>query len=158
MHLAAKVFLILLLNHGAATFDAWSTRYLVGQNLVGLEANPLERPFVHSNVLYLTNQGDAVIADILELHKWKKRKLRIASDFFATLVFSGHLYSGIHNVRLADALPQHPVMRVGSPPIVPPASGLVGSARLGCSLGFHFPALNGNTPSRGEWTSLGFAR
>jgi hypothetical protein len=67
MHHLAKNLLIVALNHGAATLDSWSTRQLYVRYPGGHEANPLERPFVHSTVLYFASQPDAFLADYLVL-------------------------------------------------------------------------------------------
>jgi len=98
----AKAILILLLNHGGATFDAWSTRRLMGRYSGIYEMNPIERPFAGSSALYLTSQGDAIIADVLMLHKWTNRKPKVASDILEAASFSSHAYSGVHNLRLGS--------------------------------------------------------
>lgn len=101
---AAKVLLILFLNHGAATFDAWSTRYVSSRFPGGCEVNPLQRPFVNSKALYFTSQIDASLADIALLRKWRNRKVRIAGAFYGGAILSGHLYAGAHNLNLAAKL------------------------------------------------------
>jgi len=146
MHHAAKVLLILLLNHGAATFDAWSTRYMASRYPGGYEANPLERPFVNSNALYLTSQVDATIADFLFLHKWKNRKLQIAASLFEGGTSSGHIYAGIHNLRLGRTisnleLRNHSLAPSLDPPGVFPTGG--GSSPISFPSSVHFsPSLS----------------
>ncbi len=51
-------------GHGAATFDAWSTRRALSHN-VGTEGNPLLRPFAHGNGLYLATQASPALMDYL---------------------------------------------------------------------------------------------
>src|SRR5258706_15090961 len=49
-------------GHGAAAFDAYSTRLALSGNY-GTESNPLLRPFAHSGALYAATQGGPVVMD-----------------------------------------------------------------------------------------------
>ena len=49
-------------GHGAAAFDAWSTRRALTAN-AGTESDPFLRPFVHSNALYAATQVSPAIMD-----------------------------------------------------------------------------------------------
>lgn len=51
-------------GHGAAAFDAYSTR-LVLSSSSGMEGNPLLRPFAHSNALYAATQVSPVVMDFI---------------------------------------------------------------------------------------------
>ncbi len=51
-------------SHGAAVFDAWSTRRALSGNY-GVEANPLLRPFAHSGALYAATQVSPAFMDFL---------------------------------------------------------------------------------------------
>jgi hypothetical protein len=51
-------------GHGAAAFDAWSTRRAVSGHY-GTESDPFLRPFAHSNSLYATTQVSPLIMDYL---------------------------------------------------------------------------------------------
>jgi hypothetical protein len=51
-------------SHGAAVFDAWSTRRALSGNY-GVEANPLIRPFAHSGVIYVATQVSPAFMDFL---------------------------------------------------------------------------------------------
>jgi hypothetical protein len=51
-------------GHGAAAFDAWSTRRAVSGNY-GTESNPLLRPFAHSGALYAATQVSPALMDYL---------------------------------------------------------------------------------------------
>src|SRR4029077_7530376 len=60
-----KIWFVLgAMEHGAATFDAWSTR----RNIIAgtaHEANPLMRPFANSNAMYAAVQIAPVLFDLL---------------------------------------------------------------------------------------------
>jgi len=51
-------------SHGAAVFDAWSTRRALSGNY-GVEANPLMRPFAHSGAIYAATQVSPAFMDFL---------------------------------------------------------------------------------------------
>ncbi len=99
----AKVVLVLALNHGAAILDSWSTRQ-VARYPGGFEANPLQKPFVHSRLLYVTSQPDAFLADYLMLRRGRTTKVQIACDALGWSITGAHLGSGLHNTKLNDQL------------------------------------------------------
>lgn len=51
-------------GHGAAAFDAWSTRRVLSGNY-GTEQNPMLRPFAHSGALYVATQVSPAVMDYL---------------------------------------------------------------------------------------------
>ena len=51
-------------GHGAAAFDAWSTRRVLSGNY-GTEQNPMLRPFAHSNAIYVATQVSPAVMDYL---------------------------------------------------------------------------------------------
>src|SRR5258708_18001671 len=51
-------------GHGAAAFDAYSTRLVVGGNY-GMETNPLLRPFSHSGAMYAATQVSPAVMDYI---------------------------------------------------------------------------------------------
>jgi len=51
-------------SHGAAAFDAYSTRLAVSGHY-GTEGNPFLRPFAHSNSLYAATQVSPLVMDYL---------------------------------------------------------------------------------------------
>jgi len=51
-------------GHGAAAFDAWSTRRALTAN-AGTESDPFLRPFAHSNALYAATQVSPAVMDYL---------------------------------------------------------------------------------------------
>lgn len=65
-------------EHTGAAFDAWSTRRAVSGGY-GQEANPLLRPFAHSNFIYAATQVSPAIMDLLgkrmmlSRHRWVRR-------------------------------------------------------------------------------------
>src|SRR5258706_432734 len=65
-------------GHGAAAFDAYSTRRALSGGY-GTEGNPFLRPFANSNALYAATQVSPVIMDLLgkrmmvSEHRWVRR-------------------------------------------------------------------------------------
>jgi hypothetical protein len=65
-------------GHGAAGFDAYSTRLALSGNY-GTEGNPLLRPFAHSSALYAATQVSPAVMDLLgkrmmvSEHRWVRR-------------------------------------------------------------------------------------
>jgi hypothetical protein len=51
-------------GHGAAAFDAWSTRRAVSGGY-GTEGDPLLRPFAHSGAMYAATQVSPAIMDFI---------------------------------------------------------------------------------------------
>ena len=56
-------------EHGAATFDAWSTRRVI-QSGMGQEMNPMLRPFANSGALYGAVQVAPLLFDMLSKHMY----------------------------------------------------------------------------------------
>jgi hypothetical protein len=65
-------------GHGAAAFDAYSTRLALAGGY-GTEGNPLLRPFAHSSALYAATQVSPAVMDLLgkrmmvSEHRWVRR-------------------------------------------------------------------------------------
>lgn len=65
-------------GHGAAAFDAYSTRLALSGGY-GTEGNPLLRPFAHSSALYAATQVSPAVMDLLGKrmmvsdHRWMRR-------------------------------------------------------------------------------------
>jgi hypothetical protein len=98
----AKVLLILAINHGSATFDAWSTERAVRFPFVQ-ESNPVMRPFVHSKpAAYIVVQTQGLVADWLELrHKSLESKPeRFAAKAWEIGTPLMHGVAGIHNLQV----------------------------------------------------------
>lgn len=57
-------YTLMAAGHGAAAFDAWSTRRAITAN-DGTESDPFMRPFVHSNALYAATQVSPAVMDFI---------------------------------------------------------------------------------------------
>jgi hypothetical protein len=55
---------LMAVGHGAAAFDAWSTREAVSGNY-GTEGDPFLRPFAHSNAIYAATQVSPAVMDYI---------------------------------------------------------------------------------------------
>jgi hypothetical protein len=55
---------LMVAGHSGAAFDAWSTRRAISGGYAQ-EANPLLRPFAHSNAIYAATQVSPVLMDFL---------------------------------------------------------------------------------------------
>lgn len=88
-------------GHGAATFDAWSTRRAITHG-AGEESNPMLRPFAHSGALYVAVQASPALMDYLgrrmmtSRHRWVRRMWWLPQ----TAGTAVSLTAGVHNTRL----------------------------------------------------------
>jgi hypothetical protein len=88
-------------GHGAAAFDAWSTRRAISGNY-GTESNPLLRPFVHNNSLYVATQVSPAFMDYLgrrmmvSQHRWMRKMWWLPQ----TAGTGMSLAAGVHNVGI----------------------------------------------------------
>ena len=91
---------LLLTSHAAAGFDAWSTRRAVAMGYN--EGNPLLRPFVNSNAIYVATQVSPAVMDYLgkrmmvSQHGWIRRMWwlpQVAGSGFS-------IGAGVHNVGI----------------------------------------------------------
>jgi hypothetical protein len=94
-----------ILQHGAAGFDAYSTRYAVGHGAV--EDDPFLRPFAHSPSIYLVSQLCPLALDLVG-----RKMQRSQNDFIRrmwwlpqTASTGMYLFSGVHNMHVAG----HPI-------------------------------------------------
>lgn len=89
-------------GHGAAAFDAYSTRRVLSGNY-GMEGNPLLRPFAHSNALYAATQVSPVVMDLIgkrmmvSQNRWVRRLWWLPQA--AGSGFS--VGAGVHNMGVA---------------------------------------------------------
>jgi hypothetical protein len=98
-----RTWLVLMAaQHGAAAFDAYSTRYAVGHGAV--EQNPLLRPFVHSDSIYVVSQIAPAVLDLVG-----RRLARSQNGFIRrmwwlpqTLSTGTYIWAGAHNLRVAS--------------------------------------------------------
>jgi hypothetical protein len=89
-------------SHGAAAFDAWSTRRALSTD-TGVEEDPLLRPFAHSNALYAATQVSPAVMDYIG-HRMMTSNHPLLRRFWwipQTAGASFSLGAGIHNYRLA---------------------------------------------------------
>jgi hypothetical protein len=95
-------YALIAVSSGAAVLDAWSTRRAI-EGGYGTEANPLLRPFVHSNGLYAAIQVSPVVMDVVgrkmmtSRYHWM-RKLWWAPQMAGTDVSAS---AAIHNLSVA---------------------------------------------------------
>lgn len=65
-------------EHGAATFDAWTTRRVITSG-AGQEMNPMLRPFANSGAIYAAVQVGPILFDLLakhmlhSSHRWERK-------------------------------------------------------------------------------------
>jgi hypothetical protein len=97
-----KMWLALSVSgHAGAGFDAWSTRRAITSG-AGSEANPLLRPFSHSNLLYPAMQASPFLMDFLgrkmmtSPHKWLRKLWWLPQAAGAGSAFA----AGGHNVSV----------------------------------------------------------
>jgi hypothetical protein len=57
-------YTFMAVSHGAAAFDAWTTRRAVSGGY-GTEGDPLLRPFAHSNAIYAATQVSPAVMDYI---------------------------------------------------------------------------------------------
>ena len=91
-------------QHGAATFDAWSTRRVISSGQ-GLERNSLLRPFAGNASLYGAIQVGPVLLDYLAHRMMKSQQgwARHAWWLPQALGTAASIASAVHNVGLASA-------------------------------------------------------
>jgi hypothetical protein len=99
---------LLIAQHGAAVFDAWSTRDVIQQG--AHELNPLYRPFAGSNLIYAATQVGPGLFDYLGYRMMKskrgwERKLWWLPQVAGTVA---SLFSGAHNLSVSQARPSNP--------------------------------------------------
>jgi hypothetical protein len=94
-------FVLGAMEHGAATFDAWSTRRNIEEGGM-YEADPIMRPFANSSAMYAAVQVTPVLFDFLSKqmmhnsHEWVRRSWWVPQT--ASTVAS--MLSGVHNVAI----------------------------------------------------------
>lgn len=93
---------LVVVEHGAAAFDAYSTRQAVSRGAV--EDDPLMRPFAHSGLMNAATQVGPVAFDLLARHMlhsengfvrkmwWMPQSVSAATSIFA----------GVHNLNVAS--------------------------------------------------------
>jgi hypothetical protein len=94
-----------IVQHGAAAFDAYSTRQAVGHGAV--EDDPLMRPFANSPAIYVATQVGPVIFDLLARHMQHSEYPMVRRWWWMPQSISAGLsiFSGVHNLGVAAAKP-----------------------------------------------------
>jgi hypothetical protein len=87
-----------LVNHGAATFDAWSTREAIGRG--AKEVNPLMKPFANSNAMYAAVQVVPFGMDYLGRRMMRSNNRVVRKLWWVPQTASAacSLAAGIHNM------------------------------------------------------------
>jgi hypothetical protein len=94
-------YALAVVSHGAAVFDAWSTRRAITSGY-GHEANPLLRPFAHSGALYAATQVSPALMDYLgkrmmtSRHEWVRKMWWLPQAAGSSFSFA----AGVHNVGM----------------------------------------------------------
>ncbi|MGH9698175.1 MAG: hypothetical protein ACRD52_01810 [Candidatus Acidiferrales bacterium] len=89
-------------EHGAATFDAYSTRQAISHGAV--EDDPMMRPFAHSPAMYAAMQVGPVMLDVLARHMQRSNNnfLRHIWWLPQSVSTAGFVISGVHNLNVAS--------------------------------------------------------
>jgi hypothetical protein len=87
-----------IVEHGAAAFDAYSTRQAIGRGAV--EDDPLMRPFAHSPAIYAATQVGPVIFDLLARHMQRSEYPMVRRIWWMPQTMSTGLsiFAGAHNL------------------------------------------------------------
>jgi hypothetical protein len=95
-------YALMILGHGSAAFDAWTTRRVIGGGY-GVEADPLERPFAHSGAIYATTQVTPLIMDFVGHKMMRSSHPLIRKAWWVPQAASASvsLSAGIHNYGIA---------------------------------------------------------
>jgi len=91
-----------LVQHGAATFDAYSTRQAVGRGAV--EDDPLMRPFAHSGAIYAAIQAGPIAFDLIA-HRMQHSEIGVVRRLWwvpQTISTATYIFAGAHNLNVAS--------------------------------------------------------
>jgi hypothetical protein len=91
-------YALMVLDHGTAAFDAWTTRRAVSGGY-GVEGDPFQRPFAHSGAIYATTQVTPVVMDFLARYMMKSSHPMIRKAWWVPQAASASvsLGAGVHN-------------------------------------------------------------
>jgi hypothetical protein len=89
-------------QHGAAAFDAYSTRISVGHGNV--EEDPLMKPFAHSAAIYAATQVTPFVMDFVARHMQRSENpfLRRVWWMPQSMEMGLSIFAGAHNLRIAN--------------------------------------------------------
>lgn len=87
-------------QHAAATFDAWTTRRSV--NSGNVEADPMLKPFAHSDSIYGAIQGTPLVFDFLSRRMQRSDRPVVRRFWWVpqTAMASVSIYCGAHNLAI----------------------------------------------------------
>jgi hypothetical protein len=90
------------IQHGAATFDAYSTRQAIGHGAV--EDDPMMRPFAHSGAIYAAIQVGPLLLDYASRRMQHSESPMVRRMWFfpQSLSTAGFIFSGVHNLNVAN--------------------------------------------------------
>jgi hypothetical protein len=90
-----------LLQHGAASFDAYSTRDAISKGAV--EDDIFMRPFAHSPAIYAAIQVGPVMLDILARHMQHSEYIYLRRTWWIpqSVATFGFIFSGFHNLNVS---------------------------------------------------------
>jgi hypothetical protein len=91
-----------MVQHGAATFDAYTTRQAIGHGAV--EDDPMMRPFAHSGAIYAAIQVGPLLLDYVARRMQHSEYGMVRRMWFVPQSAStaGFLISGVHNLGVAS--------------------------------------------------------
>jgi hypothetical protein len=91
-----------VVEHSAATFDAYSTRQAVSRGAV--EEDPLMRPFAHSPAIYGAIQVAPVLFDLLARHMQRSNyKFERRTWWVPQTASTGmSIFAGVHNLNIKE--------------------------------------------------------
>lgn len=91
-----------LVQSGAATFDAYTTRQAIGHGAV--ENDPTMRPFAHSPSLYAAIQVGPVLLDLLARHMQRNEHNVFRHTWWMpqSVATAGFVIAGVHNTGVAS--------------------------------------------------------
>ncbi len=101
-HTSRSWLALAMMQHGAATFDAYSTRQAIGHGAV--EDDPMMRPFAHSGAIYAAIQVGPLLLDYVARRMQHSEYGMVRRMWFVPQSAStaGFLISGVHNLGVAS--------------------------------------------------------
>src|SRR5579862_2839819 len=99
-HTSRSWLALAMVQHGAATFDAYSTRQAIGRGAV--EDDPLMRPFAHSGAIYAAIQVGPLLLDYVARRMQHSEYGMVRRVWFVPQTAStvGFVLSGAHNLNV----------------------------------------------------------
>jgi hypothetical protein len=92
---------LMVLGHGTAAFDAWTTRQAVSGGY-GVESDPTQRPFASSGAIYATTQVTPLIMDFVAHRMMRSNNPMIRKVWWIPQAASASvsLGAGLHNYSI----------------------------------------------------------